>query len=192
MSTTNWKTLEDYNLMISNTGQIIDVTTKLELKQYTNNCGYKYIVINNSKRQHLLVHRLVALAFIPNPNNLSDVNHIDENKLNNNVDNLEWLSHKDNCRHSAHKHQWSDKQKMDVVITAFIKNLFPVLESQQLKTKGPIILDGVHYKNRKEACEKLNYSKARISQMINNENRGCQMSGIKYYWNHLDSTIVNT
>ena len=47
------------------------------------------------------VHRLVAKAFIPNPDNLTDVNHIDENPSNNCVDNLEWLSHKDNMNYGT-------------------------------------------------------------------------------------------
>ena len=46
--------------------------------------------------KHYLVHRLVAEAFIPNPDNLATVNHKDENKVNNAVDNLEWMSNKDN------------------------------------------------------------------------------------------------
>ncbi len=46
------------------------------------------------------VHRLVALAFIPNPEDLREVNHIDGNKLNNSVNNLQWVSHADNMRHA--------------------------------------------------------------------------------------------
>ncbi len=58
-----------------------------------------YLTVNlwkNNKLAHHKVHRLVASAFIPNPNNYRDVNHKDENKYNNSVENLEWLSHKDN------------------------------------------------------------------------------------------------
>lgn len=52
------------------------------------------------KSKTFRVHRLVAEAFIPNPNNLSDVDHIDENKNNNSVENLRWLSHKENSSRS--------------------------------------------------------------------------------------------
>ena len=55
------------------------------------------------KTEHKLIHRLVAEAFIPNVNNYSTVNHKDENKLNNCVENLEWLSVEDNNRYSNSK-----------------------------------------------------------------------------------------
>lgn len=62
-----------------------------EISQGTQSAGYKFVVLcNNGVKKHFLVHRLVAESFIPNPNNYSQVNHKDENKANNSVENLEW------------------------------------------------------------------------------------------------------
>lgn len=69
------------------------------LKQY-NKGGYLQVTLTiNNKRKYYNVQRLVALAFIPNPNNLPQVNHKDENPLNNNVSNLEWCTAKYNCNY---------------------------------------------------------------------------------------------
>lgn len=56
--------------------------------------GYERVTLwENGKKFNVSVHRLVAMAFIDNPNGYDEVNHKDENKTNNNVDNLEWCSH---------------------------------------------------------------------------------------------------
>lgn len=68
--------------------------------------GLGYIQIRfyiNGKVYHKYVHRMVAEAFIPNPNNYTDVNHKDGNKQNNFVDNLEWVSHSQNIKHAENK-----------------------------------------------------------------------------------------
>lgn len=71
------------------------------LKQFKNHKGYPYVRLNKNKRTtEQSVHRLVAIAFIPNLNNLPQVNHIDGNKLNNHVDNLEWVSNSTNQIHA--------------------------------------------------------------------------------------------
>lgn len=63
--------------------------------------GYEIVdLYKNGKRKTVRVHRLVAEAFIPNNDNKPEVNHIDGNKHNNNVDNLEWVTKKENCRHA--------------------------------------------------------------------------------------------
>jgi len=63
------------------------------MKPYKAKIGYPMVVlINNGIRNYQYVHRLVAEAFLPNPNKLPLVNHKDENKENNNVENLEWCS----------------------------------------------------------------------------------------------------
>ena len=63
------------------------------LKVDSNNKGYQQVMLyKNHTRHKVLVHRLVAMAFIPNPDNLPHINHIDENIQNNRMDNLEWCT----------------------------------------------------------------------------------------------------
>lgn len=63
-------------------------------------CGYHYVgLAKEGVRKNYRVHRLVAMTFIPNPNNLPIINHKDENRLNNSVDNLEWCTQKYNANY---------------------------------------------------------------------------------------------
>ena len=67
------------------------------------NKGYPRVILEcfgQAKSKSIFIHVLVAKHFIPNPNNYSQVNHIDGNKTNNKVDNLEWVSNKQNVLHS--------------------------------------------------------------------------------------------
>lgn len=103
-----WKTLVydrvEYSMFeVSNTGQIRNVSTGNVLRQELAINGYyriRHIKLEDGTKKNFRVHRAVACTFIPNPDNKTDVNHIDGNKLNNNVNNLEWLSHSDNISHS--------------------------------------------------------------------------------------------
>lgn len=70
-------------------------------KTKINNCGYNQVMFcDNNNRKLYLVHRLVAEAFIPNPNHLEFVNHKDGNKQNNCANNLEWVTKSENERHA--------------------------------------------------------------------------------------------
>ena len=85
---------------IDEDGGVYSLRSKKYLKPIKTNSGYLQVsLFVNSKRFYRYIHRLVAEAFIDNPNNLLEINHIDENKMNNNVNNLEWCSHKYNCNY---------------------------------------------------------------------------------------------
>ena len=69
-------------------------------KPQLNPNGYLYVFLHRGKTHKMCkLSRLIATTFIPNPNNLRDVNHKNYNRLDNRVSNLEWVSHKDNIRH---------------------------------------------------------------------------------------------
>ena len=98
-----WKPIEKYNglYLISDTGMVFSVRTNKILKTQ-HYYGYERVELNvNGKAQNELVHRLVAEAFIPNPDNLPCVNHKDETPWNNCVDNLEWCTHEYNTNYGT-------------------------------------------------------------------------------------------
>jgi hypothetical protein len=97
-----WRIIsENKKYEVSNLAQIRNKKTKRILKKYINNDGYEQIGLWEQKEQkNHQVHRLVALAFIPNPNNFPQVNHKDKNRANNKVENLEWVTQSVNLKHS--------------------------------------------------------------------------------------------
>lgn len=96
-----YKQILDSKFYISNLGNVKNSESNVIYSQFKGNSGYNQVCINiGGKKKSMMIHRLVAKAFIPNPLNKPQVNHIDGNKLNNKVDNLEWVTGKENMKHA--------------------------------------------------------------------------------------------
>ncbi len=104
-----WKAIKGFEGLyaVSNRGRVKNLKSGRILGGTYNNHGYKRIHL---KGKTYKIHRLVALAFIPNPDNLPEVNHKNEDKGDNNVDNLEWCTKSYNTNYSSHKQSCKIKQ----------------------------------------------------------------------------------
>ena len=113
-----WKDIAEYEglYQVSNKGRVKSLERKVWnsgnqsyqtikekiLKPCKNSDGYLLLnLYKDGQRRPYFIHRLVADTFIPNPNEYKEVNHIDENKENNNVSNLEWVTRKENINHGT-------------------------------------------------------------------------------------------
>ena len=89
---------------VTSCGKVWSYQSKKFLKPWDNGNGYLLVTLfKDGKLKQYLIHRLVAEAYIPNPNNLPEVDHIDSDKTHNYLNNLQWITHKDNCRKSNNK-----------------------------------------------------------------------------------------
>ena len=114
-----WKDIPGYERLyqVSNLGNVRSLnynrTGEIKLlKQSTNKHEYKLVSLcKNGKTKTCKVHRLVAIAFIPNPNNLPIINHKDEDKTNNNVNNLEWCTYEYNVNYGTRNERTGESHK---------------------------------------------------------------------------------
>ena len=87
--------------LISNKGRVYSIIKSIILKPKIERNYYRVQLFNGKMYKHFFIHRLVATNFIPNRNNFLEVNHKDENKLHNCVDNLEWCTKKYNINYGT-------------------------------------------------------------------------------------------
>ena len=96
-------------------GKIIGPSGK-ELKWHYDKDGYPKVTVGG---KCMAVHRLVAMAFVPNPHNYNEVDHIDGNKKNPSADNLEWVSHQENVRRAAARGSYSGERNSRAILNKY-------------------------------------------------------------------------
>jgi hypothetical protein len=96
----NFEPLKGYEekYSINRNGEVYSKKYKIILKPHINNGYLRVILTKNKISKPKKIHRLLALQFIPNPNNYTEIDHIDRNKHNNSLDNLRWTTHSINMR----------------------------------------------------------------------------------------------
>ena len=137
----NWAIIEERpNYSVSDAGDIRNNKTGRILKLHLGTSGYMQVMLGR-KTAPLYVHRLVAKAFIPNPNNHPQVDHINGDKTDNRVENLRWVSVSENCWSFGYKERVENRKKK---ITA---------------TNG---VETLHFNSRDEAAEYFKCHKSQI------------------------------
>jgi len=134
-----WKQIEDSGYYINKEGKIKGKRVSY-LKTRRDKDGYEIVTLwVKSKQLTCKVHRLVASAFIPNPLDKPQINHINEIKSDNRVENLEWCTPKENLIHSNNLYSDSFKEGRD-----------KYHNSNKIKEKGSILGNKFKYKNLKQ------------------------------------------
>lgn len=160
-----WKDIKGFEGLyaVSSKGNVKNIRSGRILDGYYNHYGYRLVFL---KDKQYTVHRLVALTFLDNPNNLPQVDHRDENKRNNDVSNLRWVTASENTRNSSHKYSCKVKQ---------------------LDKNGNLIKI---WPSLKQIERELGYSRSRIRMVCTGKRR----SAYNFRWEYLDSSsqrIVN-
>lgn len=151
----NWKDIFGYEglYQVSDLGNVRNRNTLKILKPRINNNGYGRVILRKDMQpKEFLVHRLVALNFIPQVVGKDFVNHIDENKLNNRVENLEWVTHKENMNHGTVR----ERIRSHKIISKKII---------QYSLYGEIIDE---FNSFDDAVERTGYGRSRLYESVNN------------------------
>ena len=167
-----WKDIQGYEglYQVSNLGNVknkIQPYLKQEkiYKKFSNSNGYLFVGLRkDKKRKFKYIHRLVAEAFIPNPNNLPQINHKDENKQNNCVNNLEWCTNKYNQNYGTKNQRIPEKNKLSHGIPVYC-----------------VELDRV-FRSAKEAAEFVGRSGTNITVVCRGKERTCA----GYHWRYAE------
>jgi uncharacterized FAD-dependent dehydrogenase len=172
-----WKDIKDFEglYQVSSLGNIKNIKTNRVFNGYIQNTGYPTVTLKNKKYS---IHRLVALAFIDNPLQKPQVNHIDSDRTNNKVENLEWCTHSENMQHAF------KVGAMDNAIKKLIKNKIRAKKVAQYDLSDNLI--AIH-KGSVDITNKLKKEGIKISHR--NVRKVCQGERHKaggFVWKYLD------
>lgn len=157
------------NYIIQKDGKIFSMSKNVYLKAFKSKQGnsgkYRYqvtLVDNNGTQQQHRVHRIVAQAFIPNPENKGEINHIDGDPSNNNVNNLEWSTKQENMTHASENYLFTGTQK-GVRVTKVVSKEIEVGEYGSMQEASRKLGFGRHGNaNISDVCKKnINILEAR-------------------------------
>jgi len=200
MQERQWKKIVDFpNYSVSNFGEVRNDKKNTYMGYSFDAKGYYRVALSkNNKRYAKRVHRLVAQAFLPNPENKEQVNHLDGNKLNNNVCNLEWCTNQENQDHywsflddgtrrnkisqgvkNAYKNNPKlAKDKRD----AFYRNIDKILAGAKEKMSVSIVRleDGKIYSSISDAERELGISNSNIVAVC----KGRKSTAGGYHWGY--------
>lgn len=173
-----WKEIDGFEglYMISNFGEVKSMNYRGHgyekiMAERKDKRGYVCACLSKGKKQtYIRVHRLVASAFIPNPNSLTEVNHKDENKSNNNVNNLEWCDRKYNCNYGDRTDNWiksrSGWKHSDEAKRSFSENR----RRGNHKLAKKVECDGIQYECIKDLSEAIGVKYGTITAWLNENN----------------------
>ena len=117
---------------VSNLGKVRNIKSGIVLKPWITKDGYlRHCLYKHNKRKNLLLHRIIATAFIDNPEEKPCVNHIDENKLNNDLSNLEWCTERENAIHGTRTKRVAEKLSQKVIQLDLDDNILNVFKSMR-------------------------------------------------------------
>ena len=158
---TEWKKVPNYNYEVSNFGEVRNAKTKKILKQGLGTSDYYRVSFSlgcKGTPKIMFVHRLIAMAFIQNPENKPVVNHIDGNKLNNSISNLEWVTYKENTEHAI---------RIGLIDSKLLNNQAIGATSKSVSVLNTMTLEEVIYPSISECARTIGVPITTLSRWVN-------------------------